>query len=31
LQKIYDQINRLERTAQTVQKFERYEELYPGL
>jgi Ca-activated chloride channel family protein len=29
LQKIYDQINRLERTAQTVQKFERYEELYP--
>jgi Ca-activated chloride channel family protein len=29
LQKIYEQINRLERTAQTVQKFERYEELYP--
>jgi Ca-activated chloride channel homolog len=29
LQKIYEQINHLERTAQTVQKFERYEELYP--
>jgi Ca-activated chloride channel homolog len=29
LEKIYDQINRLERTAQTVQKFEHYEELYP--
>jgi Ca-activated chloride channel homolog len=29
LQEIYAQINRLERTAQTVQKFERYEELYP--
>ena len=29
LEKVYDQINRLERTAQTVQKFERYEELYP--
>lgn len=29
LQEIYEQINRLERTAQTVQKFERYEELYP--
>jgi Ca-activated chloride channel family protein len=29
LQKVYEQINRLERTAQTVQKFERYEELYP--
>jgi Ca-activated chloride channel family protein len=29
LQKIYEQINRLEKTAQTVQKFERIEELYP--
>jgi Ca-activated chloride channel family protein len=29
LQRIYEQINRLERTAQTVQKFEHYEELYP--
>ena len=29
LEKIYEQINQLERTAQTVQKFERYEELYP--
>jgi Ca-activated chloride channel family protein len=29
LQKIYEQINRLEKTAQTVQKFEHYEELYP--
>ena len=29
LQKVYEQINKLERTAQTVQKFERYEELYP--
>jgi Ca-activated chloride channel family protein len=29
LQQVYAQINRLERTAQTVQKFERYEELYP--
>jgi Ca-activated chloride channel homolog len=28
LQKIYEQINRLEKTAQTVQKFEHYEELY---
>jgi Ca-activated chloride channel homolog len=28
LQKIYGQINRLEKTAQTVQKFEHYEELY---
>jgi Ca-activated chloride channel homolog len=28
LQKIYEQINRLETTAQTVQKFEHYEELY---
>jgi len=28
LQKIYDQINRLEKTARTVQKFEHYEELY---
>ena len=28
LQKIYGQINRLEKTAQTVQKFERFEELY---
>jgi Ca-activated chloride channel homolog len=28
LQKIYDQINRLEKTAQTVQKFEHYDELY---
>ena len=28
LQQIYDQINRLERTAQTVQKFEHVEELY---
>ena len=28
LQKIYEQINRLERTAQTVQKFEHYDELY---
>jgi Ca-activated chloride channel family protein len=28
LRKIYEQINRLEKTAQTVQKFERYEELY---
>jgi Ca-activated chloride channel homolog len=28
LRKIYDQINRLEKTAQTVQKFERYDELY---
>jgi Ca-activated chloride channel family protein len=28
LQKIYAQINRLERTAQTVQRFEHYEELY---
>ena len=27
LQKIYEQINRLERTAQTVQKFEHYDEL----
>ena len=29
LQRIYEEINSLERTAQTVQKFERYEELYP--
>jgi Ca-activated chloride channel family protein len=29
LQKIYEQINRFEKTAQTVQKFERTEELYP--
>jgi Ca-activated chloride channel family protein len=29
LQNIYEQINRLEKTAQTVQKFEHYEELYP--
>jgi Ca-activated chloride channel family protein len=29
LEQIYGQINRLERTAQTVQKFEHYEELYP--
>ena len=29
LQRIYEQINTLERTPQTVQKFERYEELYP--
>jgi Ca-activated chloride channel homolog len=29
LQKIYEQINRLETSAQTVQKFEHYEELYP--
>ncbi len=28
LQKIYEQINRLEKTAQTVQKFEHVEELY---
>jgi Ca-activated chloride channel family protein len=28
LQKIYEQINRLERTAQSVQKFEHFEELY---
>src|ERR1700716_242409 len=28
LEKIYEQINRLERTAQTVQKFEHYDELY---
>jgi Ca-activated chloride channel homolog len=28
LQKIYEQINRYEKTAQTVQKFERVEELY---
>lgn len=28
LKKIYDQINRLEKTAQTVQKFEHYDELY---
>jgi Ca-activated chloride channel family protein len=28
LQKIYEQINRLEKTAQSVQKFEHYEELY---
>jgi Ca-activated chloride channel family protein len=29
LQKIYEQINRFEKTAQTVQKFEHYDELYP--
>ncbi len=29
LQKIYEQINRFEKTAQTVQKFEHIEELYP--
>ena len=29
LQRIYEQINRLEKTAQTVQKFEHTEELYP--
>jgi Ca-activated chloride channel family protein len=29
LQKIYEQINQYEKTAQTVQKFERYDELYP--
>ena len=28
LKKIYEQINRLEKTAQTVQKFEHYDELY---
>jgi len=28
LEKIYDQINRLEKTAQTVQKYEHYDELY---
>jgi Ca-activated chloride channel homolog len=29
LQRIYEQINRLEKSAQTVQKFEHTEELYP--
>ena len=29
LERIYEQINRLETTAQTVQKFEHYDELYP--
>ena len=29
LQKIYEQINRFEKTAQTIQKFEHTEELYP--
>src|SRR5471030_351275 len=29
LNKIYEQINRLETSAQTVQRFEHYEELYP--
>jgi hypothetical protein len=29
LQKIYEQINHFEKTAQTVQKFEHTEELYP--
>jgi Ca-activated chloride channel homolog len=29
LQKIYEQINRFEKTAQTVQKFEHTEEMYP--
>jgi Ca-activated chloride channel family protein len=31
LQKIYDEINRLEKTAQSVQRFEHVEELYPWL
>jgi Ca-activated chloride channel family protein len=31
LQKIYDEINRFEKTAQTVQRFEHVEELYPWL
>lgn len=29
LKNIYEEINRFEKTAQTVQKFERFEELYP--
>jgi Ca-activated chloride channel family protein len=29
LQKIYEEINRFEKTAQTVQRFEHIEELYP--
>ena len=29
LQEIYEQINRFEKSAQTVQKFEHVEELYP--
>ena len=29
LRNIYSEINRLETTAQTVQKFEHYDELYP--
>jgi Ca-activated chloride channel homolog len=29
LRKIYEEINRFERSAQTVQKFEHTEELYP--
>ena len=29
LQKIYEEINRFEKTAQTVQRFEHVEELYP--
>jgi Ca-activated chloride channel family protein len=29
LQKIYEQINRFETSAQTVTKFEHYDELYP--
>jgi Ca-activated chloride channel homolog len=29
LQKIYEEINRFERSTQTVQKFENVEELYP--
>jgi len=29
LQKIYEQINGFEKSAQTIQKFEHYEELYP--
>jgi Ca-activated chloride channel family protein len=29
LRKIYDEINRFEKTAQTVQRFEHIEELYP--
>jgi Ca-activated chloride channel family protein len=29
LQKIYEEINRYEKTARTVQRFEQTEELYP--
>jgi Ca-activated chloride channel family protein len=29
LEKIYEQINGLEKSAQTIQKFEHYDELYP--